>query len=215
MNQTLGSLVAAQPHLGPVFEGLGFDYCCGGHRTLDQACRDRGLDPDTLARVLAALPKAGPAPSAENPAQLPLPRLIDHIVAVHHGFVRRELPRLTGLAAKVARAHGPQHPEVVELEACLGRLAQALGPHLEAEETQLFPLLLSGAGPSALAPYFAEHEEAGALVARARDLTGGFDRPGWACATYRALMDGLAAFEADLHQHVHLENNVLFLGAPR
>lgn len=226
MNSTLGSLVAARPALGPVFEALGIDYCCGGHRTLEQAAREKGLDPQTLALTISALPLS-PAPDADasrptapNPAELDTPALLDHIVAVHHAFVRRELPRLVELSARADQAHGPQHPELQEIRTGVQRLSYALLSHLEAEEKDLFPLLRNRApealktARASLAPYFEEHEEAGALLARFRELTNSFAHPAWACATYRSLVDRLKAFEADLHQHVHLENNVLFERLP-
>jgi regulator of cell morphogenesis and NO signaling len=213
MNQTLGSLVAARPTLGPFFDTLGLDYCCGGHRSLEEAARTRGLDPSTLKLLLDALPEDTLTPrSVGRPAALPTPELIDHVVAVHHSFVRRELPRLVTLAARSAQAHGDAHPELFEVETGARRLSEALLGHLSAEEDELFPKLRDGSVPSQefLAPYFGEHEEAGALLARFRHLTHDFSPPDDACATYRELLAGLAAFEADLHEHVHLENNVLF-----
>lgn len=214
IHQTLGALVASQPSFGPFFENLGLDYCCGGHKTLEVAARERGLDPGTVVTMLDAWPINFEVPQS-NPALLSSPELIDHIIAVHHSFVRRELPRLTALAAKVVSAHGAVHPELIEVEEDIRRLAVELAHHLAQEEEYLFPQLrvadsLSDSLRASLQPFFAEHEEAGGLVAKLRDLTKGFVPPADACASYRSLLDGLRAFEADLHQHVHLENNVLF-----
>lgn len=213
---TLGDLVAARPDWAPVLESLGFDYCCGGHRSLDEAARERGLDGASILKTLRSLPAAGLAPLASNPATLSTSALIDHIVAAHHAFVRRELPRLTALAAKVAGAHGGHHREAFELGPGVARLAQALTEHLAAEEEELFPALKEADQKGVdldrgeFASFFDEHEEAGGLLHRFREITAGFTVPEWGCATYRSLMEGLAAFEEDLHQHVHLENNVLF-----
>ena len=111
MNATVGSLVAAHPALGNLFESLGIDYCCGGHKTLAEAALEKGLDPCTLQTVLEAIPATGQDRTANspNPSDLPTPELIDYIIATHHSFVRRDLPRLVGLSAKVAVAHGPGH----------------------------------------------------------------------------------------------------------
>lgn len=213
---TLGDLVAARPDWAPILESLGLDYCCGGHRTLDEAARDLGLDGATVLKTLRSLPAAGLAPLASNPATFDSPALIDHIVASHHAFVRRELPRLTSLAAKVARSHGGHHREASELGPGVARLAEALTEHLTAEEEELFPAMKAADQKGEklerekFASFFDEHEEAGGLIHRFREITAGFTVPEWGCATYRALMEGLAAFEEDLHQHVHLENNVLF-----
>lgn len=213
---TLGDLVVARPDWVPILESLGLDYCCGGHRTLDDAARDLGLDGATVLKTLRSLPLAGLAPVASNPATLGSPALIDHIMATHHAFVRRELPRLTALAAKVTGAHGGQHQEADELGPGVALLAQALSDHLMAEEEELFPALKEAEQSGVdldrerFASFFDEHEEAGGLIHRFREITAGFTVPEWGCPTYRSLMEGLAAFEEDLHQHVHLENNVLF-----
>jgi len=212
---TLGGLVAARPSLGPFFENLGFDYCCGGHRTLEEAARDRGLDPETVATMLTAWPETRAAPTF-NPALLDNSSLIDHLVTVHHSFVRRELPRLTALAAKVVAAHGQSHPELFETEELVRRLASELLSHLTQEEEVLFPRIrvvegLSQSLKVALQPFFTEHEEAGGLLTRLRTLTSDFSVPADACSSYRSLLEGLRAFEVDLHQHIHLENNVLFV----
>lgn len=212
---TLGALVATRPEWATVLESLGLDYCCGGHRTLQDAAHARGLDGASILKTLEALPRQGLSSGAPNPAALPTPALVDHIVAVHHSFVRRELPRLKALAAKVVAAHGQSHQELFEVEERVRTLAVELLNHLDQEESHLFPQMLAAAGlPDALrvalSPFFDDHSEAGAGLARLRELTGGFQPPGDACSSYRGLLEGLAAFEADLHQHVHLENNVLF-----
>lgn len=212
---TLGDLVAARPDWVPVLESLGLDYCCGGHRTLDDAARDLGLDGATVLRTLRSLPAAGLSPVARNPATLATPDLISHIIATHHAFVRRELPRLQGLASKVVAAHGQSHPELFEVEERVRTLTVDLLTHLEEEEGHLFPQMLAASGlpdalQAALSPFFDDHSEAGASIARVREITAGFTPPHDACVSYRGLLEGLAAFEADLHQHVHLENNVLF-----
>lgn len=213
---TLGDLVSARPDWAPLLESLGLDYCCGGHRSLDEAARDLGLDGATVLKTLRSLPSAVLTPLASNTATLATPALIDHIVATHHAVVRRELPRLVALADKVAGVHGGQHREAGELGPGVARLAQALRAHLAAEEEELFPAM-KGADQKGVdldrerfASFFDEHEEAGGLLHRFREITGGFGVPEWGCPTYRSLMEGLAAFEEDLHQHVHLENNVLF-----
>jgi regulator of cell morphogenesis and NO signaling len=214
---TIGAYVAANPGAAGLLEELGVDFCCGGHRDLGTVLREKGLDPATFEvltraseRVLAREP-AGL--DASNPALLPTPELIDHIVSRHHRFLWDQLPVLGDRAAKVASAHGGRDVGLVELEAQVGLLANDLVAHLTEEEKVLFPLILSGQPvPAGLwASLTGDHDEAGALLVRIRELAHDYAIPGWACPTYRALMEGLAALEADLHVHIHLENNVLFL----
>jgi regulator of cell morphogenesis and NO signaling len=195
---------------------LGIDFCCGGHRDLSEVLREKGLDPTTfevLARASLRVAVAAPQVVPTNPALLPTPELIAHIVDRHHRFLRDQLPVLQERAGKVARAHGGRDGGLNTLEADLRRLAGELMTHLEEEETVLFPLLLAGQPvPGDLwGTLTGDHEEAGALLVRIRQSAHDFALPDWACATYRALMTGLSALESDLHLHIHLENNVLFL----
>jgi len=55
-----------------------------------------------------------------------------------------------------------------------------------------------------------EHDSAGELLRRMRDLANGYALPPDACVSFKELYQALQEFEADLHQHIHLENNILF-----
>lgn len=210
IHETLGGLVARHPEWSPVFDRLGLDYCCHGHEALGEAARQKGLDPDTIARLLEALPEAlGTTNATPNPAQLPTPDLIDHIVATHHAYLRRELPQLVWKAGKVAQAHGTLHPAMATLHDEVRALAHELLTHLDDEERDLFPELLTGREPDQSIDYRADHDQAGAALVRIHGLTDDLRAPAWACATVRGLYEGLAALEDDLHRHIHLENSVL------
>lgn len=216
--QSLGELVVEHPDLIRPFERLGLDYCCGGQRSLAEACRDAGLDPDEVLAVLAhALAPAHPA----DYSQLGPVELVDHIEDLHHTYLKDELPRLSMLAEKVAGVHGDRHPELVEVDATYAELRAELEPHLMKEERVLFPMVRElAADPTArfhcgsvrnpISVMLGEHDRAGSLLARLRHLTGGFEAPDDACASYQALYRGLAELEADTHLHIHKENNLLF-----
>jgi regulator of cell morphogenesis and NO signaling len=218
---TVGQLVRERPSRARVFERLGIDYCCGGKTPLDRACRAGGLD---LARVLRELADEDARPEADpvDWSTATLGALADHIEATHHAYLRRELPRLERLAEKVAAAHGARHPELLDVLAVFSALKSELESHMLKEEWALFPMvrLLDGATAPPRSPCGSvadpiaamehEHDDAGAALARLRSLTGGYTPPAGACNTYRALLDGLADLEADLHLHVHKENNILF-----
>jgi regulator of cell morphogenesis and NO signaling len=161
-----------------------------------------------------------------NWALEPLGKLAQHIVEKHHAYVRAELPRLQMLAEKVVRRHGDTQPHLVEIQRLVGEISAELTQHLMKEEIVLFPYVtkleyaeLAGtAAPRAcfdgverpIAVMTQEHEHAGEALAQIRELTDGFTPPVGACPTYLAYFQGLHEFERDLHQHVHLENNVLF-----
>lgn len=218
---TLASLVDAHPALARDLERLGLDYCCGGRRSLAEACAGAGLD----AHEVVALLRDADAGADHVPApwvDLGPVELVDHLEAVHHRRLDAELPRLWALAAKVRDVHGERHPELVEVAATITELQADLEPHLRKEELVLFPMIraLATAAPvpsshggslgNPITVMLAEHERAGELLARLRALTGGYVPPDDACASYRALYEGLAELEADTHLHVHKENNVLF-----
>jgi regulator of cell morphogenesis and NO signaling len=217
----VGRLVADRPARSRVFERFGIDYCCGGKVPLDLACERHGVDLDSVRRELDACDAAGLESDHGDWSRRATGELIDHIVDVHHAYLRRELPRLMALADRVAEAHGARHPEMVEVRRVLGPLREELLAHPIKVERILFPMLrrweageLSAAELSFLAGPIgvmeAEHDDAGVALAALRGLTRGYMAPDDACNTFRALVDGLAELEADLHRHVHEENNILF-----
>jgi regulator of cell morphogenesis and NO signaling len=218
---TVGELVAERPARSRVFEELGIDYCCGGRLSLAEACARKGLDPDEVSRRLTAI--AFVEPETDWRAA-PLAALCDHIVSTHHAFLRRELPRLRGLLTKLVRVHGDRHPELRDTLDVFGAFADELTAHMTKEERVLFPLIAgleSGAVPRTpfvlqpIAVMEAEHDDAGRALAEMRRLTGGYEAPADGCGTYRVALAGLAELEADMHEHVHKENNILFPRADR
>ena len=215
---TLGALVAERPTRAPLFERLRLDYCCGGSQTLAEACRRRGLDSDTVRTVLTALDAdANEQQGFENAdwRSASVEALCRHIVAVHHDGIRDAVPQIERLLSTVVRVHGRDHPELSGLErAFLGIRAQ-LVPHLESEENTLFPACIAAEqhgraiDAALLDRHEHEHQQVGEALAALRDLSGNYNAERALCGTHRALLDALAAFELDLHQHIHEENNVL------
>jgi regulator of cell morphogenesis and NO signaling len=203
---TVADLVVARPGTARVFERLGLDYCCGGKRSLADACLRRGLDVDA---VVAELEDAEPVTAACDVAGLSSAELCDHIVSVHHDRLREELPRLTTLLDKVVKAHGKEDPRLVFVRGAFADLRAELEQHIGEEEAELFPAI--AAGDTVVAAAFEDdHERAGALLERLSELTDGYDLRGALCNTHRATLTALAELQLDLHQHIHEENNVLF-----
>jgi regulator of cell morphogenesis and NO signaling len=210
-SRSLAELVLERPANTRVLERLGLDYCCGGKRSLAEACAEKGLD---TATVLVFLESALEPSSGESVdwTTAPIADLCAHIAAVHHERLRWELPRLADLADRAVAAHGDERPELREVRDVLRSLRAELEEHIADEEQRLFPSLVAGHVPGAdeLAELEREHDGAGAAVHRMRELTGGYDTEQALCSTHHALLDGLHGLELDLHQHVHEENNVLF-----
>ncbi|HZJ26294.1 MAG TPA: iron-sulfur cluster repair di-iron protein [Acidimicrobiia bacterium] len=207
---TLGELVTERPALARAFDELGLDYCCGGGRSLAEACEAAGLRVQVLAELDTSL--RGPEePDAAAWVSMDPAELTEHLEATHHAYLRRELPRLTALADKVSAAHGARHPELASVRDTLAQLRAELEPHISEEEEILFPAIrASRPVGGAIEAKRDEHDQAGELLARLRALSGGYVTPADGCASYRAFSEGLAELEADLHLHVHKENNVLF-----
>ena len=219
---TLGAIVAASPALARVFEKLGLDYCCGGKQSLAAACQRQGLDPQSVALTLEAAAAVVDTPTAEvDAAAMTLTQLADHIEQTHHTYLKAELPRLVEMAGRVSRKHGWRDERLLEVYQGVVALTEEMFQHMQKEEVILFPLVRQidagaaggfhcGSIANPIRVMEAEHESAGRVTARLRELTGGFTPGPDACNTHRALLAGLAEFEADLHRHVHKENNVLF-----
>ena len=226
--QTVREIALEQPSSIRVFEKYGIDYCCGGRKPLSEACTAGNVEIDA---VLAALDLAAQslAPVSTDWARESLEVLSAHIIDTHHAYVKRELPRLAVLAQKVVNRHGATQAELPAIQSKLVQLDEELTQHLAKEESILFPYVVllerasvngspkprgcfdSVANPIAMMTQ--EHDAAGALLAEIRRLSNSFTTPPEACPTYHAFYDGLSDFEKDLHQHIHLENNILFPSA--
>jgi regulator of cell morphogenesis and NO signaling len=210
---TVGSVAARSAAAARVLTGHGLDICCGGSRPFEEACAASGLAPGEILAEVEIEEEASPVADPRW-NERPLPDVIRHLVDHHHQPVRREIPRLQALAWKVARVHADH--DGVRLHALAGivdGLAEDLFPHLDREEQILFPWIASGRGASAGTPIGvmqSEHESAGRSLEEIRRLTDDHTVPAGACTSWRSLLDGLAAFDADLREHIHLENNVLF-----
>lgn len=220
---TVGQLVAERPSRARVFEELGIDYCCGGKLPLEDACAERGLDVQNVVATLREADRQSEGSYDEAAwTDAPLGELIANIVDTHHAYLRRELPRLAGLTAKVHAAHGKRHPELAEVRRIFESLRAELDAHMMKEEQILFPLIRRmDSSPSLEAAHCGsvrnpirvmehEHDSAGAALAQMRRLTNDFTPPADGCNTYRATLDSLAQLESDLHAHIHKENNILF-----
>lgn len=224
---TVGDLVLLHPQLRQSLEQLGLDYCCGGKKSLKIAAESAGVPWTTVEAVLNEALEKQPSASSRDWNTAPLSELADHIVNTHHAFMKEQLPRLDNLLAKVEKAHGERHGKMLtQLRRAYNSIRSELEAHLMKEEQILFPLIKeteafgNGSGKKVVShcgsvanpiqQMESEHDSAGNELAIMRKLTGGYQLPSDACQTFAALYEGLAAMEADLHEHIHLENNILF-----
>ncbi len=225
--RTVRELAIENPAATRVFEKLGIDYCCGGNQTLEQACRTAQAP---LEQVIDSL--AGAARASERREHgrewnhEPLADLVAHIKDTHHKYTRAEIARLGPLFDKVCAVHGQNHPELIGMHTAFAGLAAELSAHLMKEEIMLFPYIVRleeavmekervlpppfGTVRNPVAMMMHEHDGAGEALREMRQLSGDYAAPAGACISFQTLYRSLAALETDLHQHIHLENNILF-----
>lgn len=218
--ETVGEIAAKDMRKAELLKKLGIDFCCGGKKSLEEACLEKGLD---VVRVKSELQQAEQKP--QSGPQLDFNSfsaafLADYIVNVHHGYVNQNAPVIEDLAHKVAGHHGMQNPFLVEVYRKFNELHRELATHMKKEEQILFPtvkLMESGSRKigfeSINDPIFVmerDHEVAGELMRDIRHLANDFQAPANSCNSVKMLYFKLEEFESDLLQHIHLENNILF-----
>lgn len=207
-----------------VFTKYNIDYCCGGHRSLEEACVRVGLDPVMIAaEIRQAAPSAGG--QVLRPETWGSALLADFIVQQHHAYVRHAIPELDALTERVCERHGHDTPALIPIREAFLALAEELSAHMEKEELILFPTIKRLEEAEAVpehqhpiermlqAPIAAmedEHEAAGNLIKQIRALSANYTPPEFACATFRITFQRLREFDEDLMRHIHLENNILF-----
>jgi regulator of cell morphogenesis and NO signaling len=225
-DETLGEIAAKDLRKAEVFKKYGLDFCCGGKKTVKEACAEKGID---VTRVEQELQTADKNYAASRP--LPYNEwtpgfLADYIVQMHHSYIRKTIPDLRSYAVKVANVHGAEHPELITIRRLTEEVCDDLATHMIREETVLFPYIkqliaAKNSGTAVQHGHFStvqtpvdmmedEHELVGAHLDKIRKLSNNYTLPEGACASYSFLYKTLEEFENDLHIHVHLENNILF-----
>jgi regulator of cell morphogenesis and NO signaling len=210
----VGRLAADHPAATRVFARYGLDYCCGGGKTLREACAEGGLDGERILEEIQSEMR-GRAGEDRRWDDASSEELVAHIVTAFHGPLREELPRLESMSRKVASVHGHLHPTLTALSTAVSALRTELERHMEEEERIVFPGILQGQGAiEDTAEHIPElehdHREAGVALDNIRQLTEDYELPAEACGTWQALWHGLEDLEKTMHEHVHLENNILF-----
>lgn len=225
--RTVRELALEIPEATRIFERVGIDYCCGGGKSLEEACAAANLSVDEVLDSLELAEQDAKIKQKERdwPAE-PLADLVAHITGTHHKYTRDEIARLRPLFDKVVSVHGTNHPELQHIRAVFHGLAQELTTHMMKEEAVLFPYIVRmeeaviqrepvlpppfGSVQNPVTMMIHEHDSAGDALKAMRQATAGYTPPGDACITYQTLYKALGDFEKDLHQHIHLENNILF-----
>jgi regulator of cell morphogenesis and NO signaling len=223
--QTIGELVAKDFRRAEIFKKFKIDFCCGGKKTLSQVCKEKKLDLMVIEKELekSDLPVSN---ASQNYNNWTLSFLVDHIVNTHHHYVKTSIPTLLQYTEKVSKVHGKEHPEVIQIAGLFQEIADELAAHMRKEEEMLFPYIKQlelsasaktdveragfGSVQNPIRMMEHEHETVGELFRVIDELSSNYTPPEDACATYKVSFLKLKEFEDDLHQHIHLENNILF-----
>jgi regulator of cell morphogenesis and NO signaling len=227
---TVGEVVARNYNAAGIFRQYGLDFCCGGGISLREACERSNVQLNDILSELGQLDKET-MQGGGNFLAWEIPYLAGYIADTHHGFVRRKIEEISAYAEKVAAVHGSRHPENIQIQQTFNELAYEMMTHMKAEEDSAFPLIeeidrkrkkgepVSEEEIKKLKEELKEmendHDGAGNLMKKIRQLSNDFTPPPDACATYTILYKNLEGFEEDLHRHVHLENNILFRKAEK
>ena len=222
--QTLASLVKENHQIVPVLEKYNLDFCCRGKRSLQEACMEKGLEVKNVAAELEAVvlsPRTDRIPFEEMSAE----QIISHILVHHHFYVKQAMPLIYMHLEKVATKHGTHYPYMKQVFDLFSEIQDEMISHMQKEETVLFPrikelenLHLENSRTEFPANYLKapitvmenEHEHAGDILFKIRELTNNYSTPADACTSFRVSLAELKEFEDDLHEHVHIENNILF-----
>ncbi len=223
---TIAEIASSMPRAIPIFQKHGIDFCCGGRRALAEVCSEKGVGFETIVGEIETAGRQLAEPETDWAIE-PLGTLIDHILVRYHASLKEELPRLQALVEKVTTVHGDNHPDTLPaLRDTFRAMKDELESHLEKEEHVLFPYMREletaqrgltspsnlplGLASGAIGVMEREHAVAGLALKTIHRLTDEFRPPPDACGSFRALYAGLEILEADLHSHIHLENNILF-----
>ena len=226
--KSIGEIVAADFRTATVFKKHDIDFCCGGKESLKTICTKKALDLDTILGELKTV-QSEPADRSQNYSAWSLSFLADYIVNTHHAYLKENDEQITAYARKIAAVHGAHHPEVIKISAIFDKITTDMAAHLKEEEEVFFPAIkrIDTAKTNRTAPededldtirvslgkLLLEHEKIGDAVHEIRHLANGYFIPDDVCNTFVVTYQKLKEFEDDLHKHVHLENNILFLKA--
>ncbi|WP_097014218.1 iron-sulfur cluster repair di-iron protein [Anaerocolumna aminovalerica] len=218
-NNTIGAVVAELPKATEIFKEYGIDYCCGGHRLLADVLKEQNIYEDEVYDKLQQAEEERRnlySGEGNNFKEMSPEVLSAYIEDTHHSYLRKALPEIAELLSIVLRAHGKNHKELFDVYRLFGQLKADLEQHLLKEETLVFPIV--GEADENLKEIkdltheiITEHEAAGEVLRELRSITKDYQLPEDACKTFEKAYEKLEELEQDLHQHIHLENNILLI----
>ncbi|MDD4109602.1 MAG: iron-sulfur cluster repair di-iron protein [Prolixibacteraceae bacterium] len=221
----VGEVVKLNFKTAQLFQENNIDYCCGGSKTISEACNEAGVKPEQLIAQLEKIAE-NIDPDSDYINNLTPDELCDYIVKRHHSYVKKNIPFLKKSLEKICDVHGEKHPELFEIKKLFDESAGDLIMHMQKEEIMLFPYIQKmviakrdgspvsksafGSVTNPIRMMVSDHDTEGKRFDKIAELSGNYSLPDDACTTYEAAIKHLNEFESDLHRHIHLENNILF-----
>jgi len=222
----VGELVAEDYRFASIFENHGIDFCCNGNRSINDACANKNVDAEKVISELKEAAASFPKNGGQDFNSWPLDLLADYIVKRHHKYAEEKITEIKPYLAKIVQVHGMNHPELAQVEELFQQTAGEVAKHMKKEELMLFPFIkkmakakeenqpipkkMGSSLEDSLKQLESEHDDQGEGFRQMAELTNNFTTPADGCTTYNITLQMLKEFEADLHQHIHLENNILF-----
>jgi regulator of cell morphogenesis and NO signaling len=224
--EKVGAVAARDARAAQIFSRYGIDYCCGGQKSLEEACADANVPVDKVRAELETLSKKRSDKPQEDFTAMSPDALTRYIEEVHHRYTEDAVEYIGNNMIRLVSVHGNQHPELLEVQKVFGDMRGSLVVHMKKEEFMLFPYIrkMVTAGKDTGAPVFGtvaspiavmmhEHDDDGERLRQLSTLTNGYTPPNDACNTYRATYAAMKELDEDLRVHIHLENNILFPAA--
>jgi len=213
----VADVVTDYPKSADIFRNVGIDFCCGGQESIASAVNHKpNIDLNSLLNKLNHIDNTE-SNSTINPKFLNVESLIQYIQSAYHETLKEEFKNLTPYVTKLAKVHGPSHPYLLKLQDLYREFRNSMLDHIRKEDEEDFPKLIQySQGQDVqnikiiLEDLINDHEDTGQLLNVMNQLTSDYQAPEEACGTWKLVYQRLQNIEHQTHQHVHLENHVLF-----
>jgi len=227
INSYITDIVAHNYRTADIFRKYQIDFFCAGKLSLDEACKEKGLETEEILKELKRSMNSELAGNVPAFDEWDIDFLADYILNIHHRFLDKALPESYEYVKRFLSEQGGNHPELKELEVIFQRMMKEIPPHMRKEEEVIFPyikqinhawrhkdsyasLLIRTLRKPVEEVMQAEHESVGKQLQKMREITEHYTLPSDASATHKIIFAKLKELDNDLVQHIHLENNILF-----
>ena len=221
----VGQIVAEDFSTYSVFESHQIDYYNKGKRTLEEVAAEDHIDLPALTGEIEK--KRSSSQKDEDFNSWPLDALCEYIIKTYHLPAEQQIKEIKPALEKVTGVYGGQYPVIAEIKKLFDEAAGIIAVHQKKEELILFPFIRKMADAERNHKEFVtpratksvespvnmlthEHHQQSDLFQKIAGLSHDYTSPEEVDGTFRDSLHLLKKFELQLHQHLHLENNILF-----